>query len=198
VFGGFTNVMVSIPPEDSANEHPLGRLFSRKHFGGLVRRRLASRVWEPQLPTALAAAKRRFTRSSRPYIPFRGLRPGRQEKNSLAPTSPKTVAGQCRLYPGRKLCVSHSFGKVGTRHRLYADAASVHPGGVAAMGDDMEKSESGPERTKHVTRTAWLSDFFTALEENSDWLAVHARATICNITHLLGRADLPTASYNGK
>jgi len=40
-----------------------------------------------------------------------------------------------------------------------------------------------------------LSDFFTALEENADWLAVSTPGEYLETRAPLGRADLPTASY---
>ena len=47
------------------------------------------------------------------------------------------------------------------------DAAAAHPGGVAAMGDDMEKFGVWPGTYEHCYGKAWLAQFFSALEENS-------------------------------
>src|SRR5256885_13303537 len=44
-------------------------------------------------------------------------------------------------------------------------------------------------------KDGWLSDFFTALEENADWLAVSTPREYLETRAPLGRADLPTASY---
>src|SRR6266700_4144467 len=75
------------------------------------------------------------------------------------------------------------------------DAASIHPGGVAAMGDDMEKFGVWPGTHEHCYKNGWLSDFFTALEENADWLQLATPAGYLATHTPLGSADLPTASY---
>jgi len=87
------------------------------------------------------------------------------------------------------------FGKVGDVIAYLRDAASVHPSGVAAMGDDMEKFGVWPGTHEHCYKDGWLSDFFTALEENSDWLQVSTPGDYLATHTPLGRADLPTASY---
>jgi len=54
------------------------------------------------------------------------------------------------------------FGKVEDVIAYLRDAASVHPDGVAAMGDDMEKfGVWPPERMTNCYKDGWLSDFFT-------------------------------------
>src|SRR2546422_270436 len=76
------------------------------------------------------------------------------------------------------------------------DAASKHPGGVAAMGDDMEKFGVWPGTHEHCYKDGWLSSFFTALEANSDWLEVSTPCDYLETHAALGRADLPAASYS--
>jgi len=110
----------------------------------------------------------------------------------LAEDRGKTVS----LYPGQKaLRYLIPFGKVEDVIAYLRDAASVHPDGVAAMGDDMEKFGVWPGTHDHCYKDGWLSDFFTALEENSDWLTVSTPGGYLETHAPLGRADLPTASY---
>src|SRR2546429_8626477 len=87
------------------------------------------------------------------------------------------------------------FGKVEDVLTYLRDAASVHPGGVAAMGDDMEKFGVWPGTHEHCYKNGWLSDFFAALEKNSKWLNVCTPGEYLASHSPLGRADLPTASY---
>src|SRR5207237_1519801 len=64
------------------------------------------------------------------------------------------------LYPGQKaLRYLIPFGKVRDVIAYLRDAASVHPGGVAAMGDDMEKFGAWPGTHEHCYKDGWLSDF---------------------------------------
>src|SRR5262249_49782688 len=101
-----------------------------------------------------------------------------------------------RLFPGLKdLRYLIPFGTVADVVDYLRGSASAHPGGAAAMGDDMEKFGVWPGTAKHCYQDGWLEDFFTALEANADWLKVVTPAEFL-LTHApLGRADLPTASY---
>ena len=105
--------------------------------------------------------------------------------------------GQCVwLYPGqKKLRYLIPFGKVEEVITYLREAASLHPGGVAAMGDDMEKFGVWPGTNEHCYKNGWLADFFAALEKNSAWLKVSTPGEYLAAHAPLGRADLPTASY---
>src|SRR5260370_32096441 len=63
VVGGFYEpILVSIPPEDQREQITRLAAYLEKHFGRLPSGAwLAQRVWEPQLPTALAAAHVAYT-----------------------------------------------------------------------------------------------------------------------------------------
>ena len=70
-----------------------------------------------------------------------------------------------------------------------------HPGGLAAMGDDLEKFGVWPGTNKQCYADGWLENFFVALEQNSDWLETATPGAAVTAHPPLGRADLPTASY---
>jgi hypothetical protein len=194
VGGGFYEpILVSIPPEDQLEQITRLACYLEKHFG----RRpsgawLAERVWEPQLPTTLAAAGVAYTLVDDMHFLAAGFEPEELFGAYIAEDRGKSVW----LYPGQKaLRYLVPFGKVEDVIAYLRDAASVHPGGVAAMGDDMEKFGVWPGTHEHCYKNAWLSDFFAALEKNSDWLNVCSPAEYLASHAPLGRADLPTASY---
>jgi alpha-amylase len=195
VGGGFYEpILISIPPQDQVEQVTRLALYLEKHFG----RRptgawLAERVWEPQLPSALAAASVAYTLVDDIHFLSAGFDPEELFGPYIAEDRGQTVW----LYPGqKKLRYLIPFGKVEEVIAWLRDAASTHPGGVAAMGDDMEKFGVWPGTHKHCFKDGWLAEFFTALEENSDWLKVSTPGEYL-ATHLpLGRADLPTASYS--
>jgi alpha-amylase len=194
VGGGFYEpILVSIPPEDQLEQITRLGVYLEKHFGRLPSGAwLAERVWEPQLPTALAAANVAYTLVDDIHFLSAGFEPEELFGAYIAEDRGKTVW----LYPGQKaLRYLIPFGKVGDVIAYLRDAASVHPGGVAAMGDDMEKFGVWPGTHDHCYKDGWLSDFFTALEENSDWLQVSTPGEYLETHTPLGRADLPTASY---
>jgi hypothetical protein len=195
VGGGFYEpILVSIPPEDQREQITRLADYLQKHFGRLPSGAwLAERVWEPQLPTALAAANVAYTLVDDIHFLSAGFEPEELFGAYVAEDRGKTVW----LYPGQKaLRYLIPFGKVGDVIAYLRDAASVHPGGVAAMGDDMEKFGVWPGTHDHCYKDGWLSDFFTALEENSDWLQVSTPGDYLAAHTPLGRADLPTASYS--
>jgi alpha-amylase len=194
VGGGFYEpILVSIPPEDQYEQITRLGAYLEKHFGRLPSGAwLAERVWEPQLPTALGAANVAYTLVDDMHFLAAGFEPEELFGAYLAEDRGKTVS----LYPGQKaLRYLIPFGKVEDVIAYLRDAASVHPDGVAAMGDDMEKFGVWPGTHDHCYKDGWLSDFFTALEENSDWLTVSTPGGYLETHAPLGRADLPTASY---
>ena len=194
VGGGFYEpILISIPPEDQREQITRLAVYLEKHFG----RRpsgawLAERVWEPQLPSALASANVAYTLVDDMHFLAAGFEPEELFGAYIAEDRGKTVW----LYPGQKaLRYLVPFGKVEDVIAYLRDAASTHPGGVAAMGDDMEKFGVWPGTHEHCYTDGWLSDFFTALEKNSDWLEVSTPGDYLESHAPLGRADLPTASY---
>ncbi len=194
VGGGFYEpILVSIPPEDQREQITRLAAYLEKHFGRPPSGAwLAERVWEPQLPTALAAANVAYTLVDDMHFLAAGFEPEELFGAYIAEDRGKTVW----LYPGQKaLRYLIPFGKVEDVIAYLRDAASTHPGGVAAMGDDMEKFGVWPGTHEHCYKDGWLSDFFTALEENSDWLQVSTPGDYLETHSPLGRADLPTASY---
>ena len=194
VGGGFYEpILVSIPPEDQREQITRLAAYLERHFGRLPSGAwLAERVWEPQLPTALAAANVAYTLVDDIHFLSAGFEPEELFGAYIAEDRGRTVW----LYPGQKaLRYLIPFGKVGDVIAYLRDAASVHPGGVAAMGDDMEKFGVWPGTHEHCYKDGWLSDFFTALEANSDWLQVSTPGDYLATHTPLGRADLPTASY---
>ena len=194
VGGGFYEpILVSIPPEDQHEQITRLAAYLEKHFGKPPSGAwLAERVWEPQLPSALAAASVAYTLVDDIHFLAAGFEPEELFGAYIAEDRGKTVW----LYPGQKaLRYLIPFGKVEDVIAYLRDAAAVHPGGVAAMGDDMEKFGVWPGTHEHCYKDGWLSAFFTALEENSDWLEVSTPGHYLESHAPLGRADLPTASY---
>ena len=194
VGGGFYEpILISIPPEDQREQitrlaaYLEGR-FGRRPAGAW----LAERVWEPQLPSALAAAKVAYTLVDDIHFLSAGFEPEELFGAYIAEDRGRSVW----LYPGQKaLRYLIPFGKVGEVITYLSDAANLHPGGVAAMGDDMEKFGVWPGTHEHCYKNGWLADFFAALEKNSDWLKVSTPGEYLAVHTPLGRADLPAASY---
>ncbi len=194
VGGGFYEpILISIPPEDQCEQITRLAVYLEKHFGyppsGAW---LAERVWEPQLPSALADANVAYTLVDDIHFLSAGFEPHELFGAYVAEDRGKSVL----LYPGQKaLRYLIPFGKVEDVISYLRDAASLHPDGVAAMGDDMEKFCVWPGTHEHCYKDGWLANFFDALQDNSDWLKVSTPGEYLAAHLPLGRADLPTASY---
>ena len=193
--GGFYEpILVSIPPEDQREQ--ITRLASyledrlgQRPTGAWI----AERIWEPQLPSVLAAAGVSYTLVDDIHFLSAGFEPEELFGAYVAEDQGKSV----RLFPGQKaLRYLIPFAKVEEVIAYLRDVAAVHPGGAATMGDDMEKFGVWPGTAKHCYQDGWLEDFFTALEQNSSWLRVSTPGEYLLDRAPLGRADLPTASYS--
>jgi 4-alpha-glucanotransferase len=194
VGGGFYEpILVSIPPDDQREQIIRLAAYLEKHFG----RRptgawIAERVWEPQLPSALSAAAVNYTVVDDIHFLSAGFEPEELFGAYIAEDRGQSVW----LFPGQKaLRYFIPFGKVDDVITYLRNASAVHPGGMASMGDDMEKFGVWPGTSAHCYKDGWLEDFFTALEKNSSWLRVSTPGEYLADHSPLGRADLPTASY---
>jgi 4-alpha-glucanotransferase len=192
--GGFYEpILISIPPEDQRDQISRLSAYLQEHFG--VRPSgawIAERVWEPQLPSVLAAAGVGYTLVDDIHFLSAGFEPEELFGAYIAEDQGRSVW----LYPAQKaLRYLVPFGKVEDVIAYLREAAAKHAGGAAAMGDDMEKFGVWPGTYDHCFAKSWLTQFFSALEENSPWLCVSTPSEFLAANPPLGRADLPTASY---
>ena len=194
VGGGFYEpILPVIPPEDQIEQVTRLKSHLERHFGKRPSGAwLAERVWEPQMPSALAAAQVSYSLVDDYHFLSAGFEPHELFGAYVVEDRGKSV----RLFPGLKaLRYLLPFGKVDDVIQFLKDAAATRPEGVAAMGDDMEKFGVWPGTFDHCYRDRWLENFFEALEANQDWLSLTPPGEYIESHMPLGRADLPTASY---
>ncbi len=194
VGGGFYEpILITIPPEDQIEQ--IRRLgdFAAKHFGKRPGGAwLAERVWEPQLPAALAEAGVEYTLLDDSHFLAAGHEPHELFGYYIAEDRGRTV----KVLPGlQQLRYLLPFGTVDDSIAFLRKAAEEHPEGMASMGDDMEKFGAWPHTWEHCYRDGWVDQFFTALEASQEWLEVIPPGEALAARPPLGRADLPTASY---
>jgi hypothetical protein len=194
VGGGFYEpILAVIPAEDQREQIERLAAYLEEHFGERPSGAwLAERVWEPQLPSVLAAAQVSYTLVDDFHFLAAGFEPSELFGSYLAEDRGKAV----RVFAGQKaLRYLVPFGKVEEAIQYLREAAMTYPGGAAVFGDDMEKFGVWPGTFEHCYDNHWLEDFLTALENNSDWLTVTPPGEYAESHAPLGRADLPTASY---
>jgi hypothetical protein len=194
VGGGFYEpILITIPPEDQIEQIRRLSDFIVGHFGKRPGGAwLAERVWEPQLPAALAEAGVEYTLVDDNHF----LAAGREVPELYGYYVCEELGRSVKVIPGlQQLRYLLPFGSVDDSIAFLRGAAAEHPGGMASMGDDMEKFGGWPHTWEHCFRDGWLENFFAALEANQDWLEVVPPGEALAARMPLGRVDLPTASY---
>ena len=173
--GGFYEpILISIPPHDRLEQLKCLADYVEKHFGERPRGAwLTERVWEPQFPSSLAAARRRIHARRRQPFPLRRI-PARTALRPLH--SPRIWATPSSFSRDSNHFAISSLLRRRRKHPFPLGASRAHPGGIAAMGDDLEKFGSWPGTHAHCYQNGWLENFFAALENCHDWLDVSTPA----------------------
>jgi hypothetical protein len=194
VGGGFYEpILVAIPPEDRREQITRLADYIEKHFGKRPHGAwVAERVWEPQIPSFLASAGVDYTLVDDNHF----LGAGCELDQLYGHYFSEDLGHAVRVLPGLKLLrYLIPFHSVEETVEFLRTAANEHPGGFATMGDDLEKFGIWPGTNKLCYQDGWLEQFFTALEQASDWLALSTPGDAIASHDPLGRADLPSASY---
>jgi 4-alpha-glucanotransferase len=192
--GGFYEpILAVIPPEDCQEQITRLGSYVAKHFGTRPGGAwLAERVWEPQLPSLLARAGVDYTLVDDNHFLGAGFEEDRLYGYYLA----EDLGHIVRMLPGLKaLRYLLPFRQPAETVAFLRGCAKTSPGGFAAMGDDLEKFGVWPGTNQLCYADGWLDQFFTAIEQNADWLVTSTPADAVASHSVLGRADLPTASY---
>jgi 4-alpha-glucanotransferase len=192
--GGFYEpILIAIPYEDRIEQICRLSHFIEAHFGKRPTGAwLAERVWEPQLPAVLFDAGVDYTLVDDSHLLTAGRDISELFGYYVADECGKTV----KVIPGlQELRYLLPFGTVEDSMAFLRRCANDHPGGMAAMGDDMEKFGAWPHTFEHCYRNGWLDRFFEAMEANFDWVQTIPPGEAVAAHPPLGRVDLPTASY---
>jgi hypothetical protein len=191
--GYYEPILIAIPPEDRHEQIVRLADYVEKHFGHRPRGAwLAERVWEPQLPSSLAPSGVGYTLVDDNHFLGAGFELDQLYGHYLAEDQGHTV----KVLPGLKaLRYLIPFRAPSETVEFLRRSAAANPNGYAAMGDDLEKFGVWPGTYKLCYQDNWLENFFSALEQNSDWLETSTPGAAAASHPSLGRADLPTASY---
>jgi len=158
---------------------------------------LAERVWEPHLVKAIAQSKIHYLFLDDSHFKAAGL----EDRQLYGRYTTEEQGFVTDIFPVDKHL----------RYQIpYADPQEIvdylrtlvsqdgTPGAerAAVYFDDGEKFGVWPGSFNLVYREKWLDRFFTALEENADWIHTITPAQYVAKTPSLGRIYLPTASYS--
>lgn len=191
--GYYEPILVVIPKKDAQEQIDKLAGYLARHFGKRPRGAwLAERVWEPQLPSLLAASGVQYTLVDDNHFLNAGFDPAALYGTFVAEDQGSTVGLFAGLKALRYLIPYKSPQEV---VGFFREAARHCPAGVAAMGDDMEKFGVWPGTYEHCYTNGWLERFLVELENNQNWLQTVTPGEAMTSEEPLGRADLPACSY---
>lgn len=201
--GYYEPILPSIPNDDKHYQIRKLNGAVQHHFGATPTGMwLAERVWEPTLPTHLASAGIEWSVLDDVHFKMVGLTDEDLTgyfvtEDNGHPVNVFATSKQLRYtIPWRDVSETIEY--------LRGEAIAI-PGKIVVMGDDGEKFGAWPDTYEHCWgkreggvdgKGGWVEQFFTALEENSDWLHTIKLGDHIRYFPAVGRVYLPTASYN--
>ncbi len=191
--GGFYEpILCSIPERDARGQIAALNRYVKEHFevepNGLW---LTERIWEPHLPKLLAQSGVNYLPIDDTHFLYAGL----ELSQLTGPFVTENEGHIVRLLPiQKKLRYLIPFGTVEDVIEELRKQAEKNPSGLAVYADDGEKFGVWPQTYQHCFEDGWLSEFFEAIQKNSDWLEVVSLGEAAKLEPV-GRVYLPTASY---
>src|SRR5712691_11483936 len=198
VSGGYYEpILPSIPDRDKIAQ--IERLTDRiqRDFGTRVTGMwIAERVWEPGLPRFLKEAGMEWTILDDVHFKSAGL----DEKELYGYYATEDQSSIVKVYATSKL-LRYTIPWRPVRETIENLRSLATPDGrrIAVMGDDGEKFGSWPETRPYCWgsngHSGWVDEFFTALEQNSEWLHTTPLGEYARSYPALGRIYIPSSSY---
>ncbi len=192
--GYYEPVLVSIPEADKLGQIRKMTDYLEERFGVTPRGAwIAERIWEPHLPKPLAQAGVRYTVLDDTPFKMAGL-----SDDDLFGTYVTEEEGFPLQVFGNVMYLRYAipWRPVERVMAWFQEQAAAHPGGVAVAADDGEKFGMWPHTQEHCWgEDGWVDRFFTALEENRDWLRTCQLGEVVADQPPQGQIYLPCASY---
>ncbi len=198
VSGGYYEpILPSIPDDDKLAQ--IKRLTERvqQNFGekptGMW---IAERVWEPALPRFLREADIEWTVLDDVHFKNVGL----EDDDLYGYYATEDQSSVLKVFATSKaLRYTIPWRPVSETIETLRSLATLEGNRVLVMGDDGEKFGSWPETGPYCWgtngRDGWIEEFFTALEQNNEWLHTTPLGEYARSYPALGRVYIPTSSY---
>jgi len=195
--GYYEPILPSIPDDDKVIQ--IRRLSERleKDFGSRPSGMwIAERVWEPGLPGPIADANIQWTILD--DIHFKNI--GMEDKDLSGYYATEDQGKIVKVYATSKdLRYTIPWHPVEETITLLRSLATPNGQRILVMGDDGEKFGSWPDTQTYCWgqdgHSGWVDQFFSALEDNSEWLHMTLLGDYASQHPALGRVYLPTSSY---
>ncbi len=192
--GYYEPILVSVPDADKLGQVRKMTDFLMERFGyGATGAWISERVWEPHLPKTLAEAGVQYTLLDDTPFKMAGLTDADLLGSYITEEQgfPLKIFGNVKHL--RYAIPWHSVEKVIDWLKGQARAC---PGGVAVSGDDGEKFGMWCDTFNHCWgENGWVNHFFTALEDNVEWVRTRPLGEVAAEQAPLGRIYLPCSSY---
>jgi alpha-amylase len=193
--GGFYEpVLASLPERDRIGQlvrmaDELEERFGRRPRGAW----LAERVWEPDLPTSLVSAGYEWTILDDAHFRAAAI----PEEDLWGPYTTEDQGHLLRVFGTEQgLRYRIPFREVDDVIEYLRGHATDEGDRVGMMGDDGEKFGAWPTTWEHCWgERRWVERFFTALEDNADWLTTTTPSAWLANHPPIGRVYVPTGSY---
>jgi len=192
--GYYEPILPMIPDADKSGQ--VGRMseYIWQQFGRRPRGLwLAERVWEPSLAMTLADAGIDWTLVD--DTAFKMV--GRDDRDLFGYFKTEEQGRYLKVFPISKyLRYAIPWHKVDDVIAYLKENASESGDKIALLGDDGEKFGIWPQTHKLCWEAGWIEDFFTAIEENAEWLTTIKLGDYAERYKAAGRIYLPCASYD--
>ncbi len=192
--GYYEPVLASLPERDRIGQlrrmsDRLETLFGRRPRGAW----LAERVWEPDLPTSLAASDYEWTILDDAHFRAAAI----PEEDLWGPYTTEDQGHLLRVFGTEQgLRYRIPFRDVDEVIGYLREHATEAGDRVGMMGDDGEKFGAWPTTWEHCWgERRWVGRFFEALEANADWLSTTTPSAWLADHAPIGRVYVPTGSY---
>ncbi len=198
VSGGYYEpILPSIPDADKVAQIRRLTRHIQHHFDVIPTGMwIAERVWEPSLPRYLSEAGIEWTILDDVHFKNVGL----EDNDLLGYYATEDQSPVLKVYATSKL-LRYTIPWRPARETIETlrSLATLEGNRIAVMGDDGEKFGSWPETGSYCWGTrgqpGWVEEFFTALEQNNDWLHTIPLGEYARANPALGRIYIPTSSY---
>ncbi len=193
--GGYHEpVLASLPERDRIGQlrrmaDEVEHRFGRRPSGAW----LAERVWEPDLPTSLVSAGYGWTILDDAHFRAAAI----PEDDLWGPYTTEDQGHLLRVFGTEQgLRYRIPFREVDEVIDHLREHATDAGDRVGVMGDDGEKFGGWPTTWEHCWgERQWVERFFTAVEDNADWLTTTTPSAWLADHPPIGRVYVPTGSY---
>ncbi len=194
ITGGFYEpILAVIPDQDKFDQIKKLSDFIFENFGKVpVGMWLAERVWEQHIVKFIAMAGVKYVIIDDTHFKYAGL----SGEQLLGYYITEEQGYAVNIFPiSKMLRYTIPFQPVERTISYLKEIATEQGDRVIVYADDGEKFGVWPNTYKHVYEDGWLEEFFSALEENSDWINILHFSELIEKIKPIGRIYLPNASY---